>query len=266
MRPFLKWAGSKYNCLDHILPHLPQGKRLIEPFAGSAAMTLNTHFEQYLLSDINQDLIKVYRCLKQGGQRFIDYCDQHFVDGCNDKQVYYDKRSQFNQMRLSKAKAALFIYLNRHGYNGLCRYNGDGLFNVPFGNNSRPRLQYKAMEHFFNKSEQIELQHASFEQVMAQAKTGDVIYCDPPYVPLSHSAHFTRYAKSDFNLDHQTQLADLARQQASRGIPVVISNHDTEFTRECYKGAEIHSFSVARRISCKTQNRAPAPELIAIFS
>lgn len=265
-RPFLKWAGNKFNCLDKIKPHLPSGQRLIEPFAGSAAMSLNCDYPQYLISDTNHDLIKLYQCLKKEGQAFIKSCAKHFHAETNDKDMYYFLRDKFNRLKVSRQKAILFLYLNRHAYNGLCRYNLSGEFNVPFGRYLNPKLPSSAMELFHQKSQHIEIIHADFATIMAQAKKGDVIYCDPPYVPLSGSAYFTAYTKSQFGPEQQQQLAKLAREKAAEGIPVIVSNHDTKFTRECYKGAKIHSFEVPRYISCKVAERKKAKELIAIFT
>lgn len=266
MRPFLKWAGGKYYCLHHIIPHLPDGQRLIEPFAGSAALSLNSEYPSYLLSDINPDLVKVFQCLQKEGLGFIDYCEHHFAPENNSKEAYYAKRARFNQLRTCREKASLFIYLNRHAYNGLCRYNSKGEFNVPFGSYKKPLFPRQSMECFHHKSQHMEILRANFNQTLAQAKLGDIIYCDPPYVPLSQSAYFTAYSKQQFGKKQQLQLANLAKKKAAEGIPVIISNHDTQFTRTCYQGAHIIEFEVPRRISCKVEQRRKVPELLAIFT
>jgi len=133
MRPFLKWAGNKYQILHRIQQHLPAGKRLVEPFVGSGALFLNSDYERYLLADSNLDLINLYNLLKKEGPNFIEYCQGLFVDKHNNPDIYYQYRLEFNTTNDVRRKSALFIYLNRHGYNGLCRYNSKGGFNVPFG-------------------------------------------------------------------------------------------------------------------------------------
>ena len=265
-RPFLKWAGNKFRILEHILPMLPEGKRLIEPFAGSAALFLNSDYEQYLLSDRNADLIDLYNILKQDGPAFIDYCAQYFVARNNQEKRYYRLREQFNACDDPHQRAALFIYLNRHGYNGLCRYNAGGGFNVPFGRYKRPYFPAREMLAFHQKAQRASFSVSDFEQAMQQARRGDVIYCDPPYVPLSTSANFTTYSAGGFNLADQQELAHLAESAARDGIPVLISNHNTAFTRKIYLDAhKTKRFKVQRYISCNGNKRNSAGEILALF-
>ncbi len=265
IRPFLKWAGNKFRILDHIEPLLPSGQRLIEPFAGSGALFLNSEFEHYLLSDRNADLISLYNILKQDGREFIDYCSQYFINRNNQEKRYYRLREQFNHCDESRLRAALFVYLNRHGYNGLCRYNAGGGFNVPFGRYKRPYFPAKEMLSFHQKARRAEFLVSDFEQTMRQAQQGDVIYCDPPYVPLSASANFTSYSAGGFSLTDQTLLAELAKESVQRGIPVLISNHNTKFTRQIYRPAKTKTFQVQRYISCNGEKRNSAGEILALF-
>lgn len=265
-RPFLKWAGNKFRILQHIIPMLPAGDRLIEPFAGSAALFLNSNYDQYLLSDRNADLISLYNLLKQGGAEFIDYCAQYFVEQNNRENRYYKLRDEFNSCDDPLRRAALFIYLNRHGYNGLCRYNASGGFNVPFGRYKRPYFPATEMLAFHHKSRDAQFTVGDFKTAMQEAQPGDVIYCDPPYVPLSTSANFTTYSAGGFNLENQQQLADLAQSCAQRGIPVLVSNHNTPFTRKIYQQArKTRRFKVQRYISCNGEKRNSAGEILALF-
>lgn len=266
-RPFLKWAGNKYRVLEHIRDMLPQGQRLIEPFAGSGAVFMNTDFAAYLLADTNADLINLYQTLQRQGEDFIDECARLFQPRTNQEAYYYRRRDEFNRSSDTQRKAALFIYLNRHGYNGLCRYNAAGLFNVPFGRYKRPYFPADELLAFYLKSAKAQFVHLDFSTVMQSAQIGDVVYCDPPYVPLSTSANFTCYSAGGFNMPQQQHLADLAEQTRQRGIPVLISNHNTRFTRKAYSGANnIKRFSVRRFISCNGSKRQNAGELLALFS
>lgn len=264
-RPFLKWAGNKYHCINHILKALPQGKRLIEPFTGSGAIFLNTHYTNYILAEGNLDLINLFTFIQQRGLAFIDYCSDYFSSHYNDKQYYYQFREQFNQSEDPELRAALFLYLNRHGYNGLCRYNSRNYFNVPFGRYKKAYFPREEMLYFYSKSQQAEFVHADFRDSFSLAKPGDVIYCDPPYVPLSESAHFSRYIQKAFNAQDQIDLVEQAKLAVSKGATVIISNHDTDFTREHYQDSEITSFPVNRQISCKAHLRLPVQELVAVF-
>ncbi len=265
-RPFLKWAGNKYRVLPHIQEILPQGKRLIEPFAGAAAVFLNTNYSRYLISDNNPDLINLYNILKTDGEKFIKKCRRLFTEKNNNEEQYYKFREEFNRTKNIQRRAILFLYFNRHGYNGLCRYNLKGGFNVPFGRYNKPYFPEKEMLFFHKKSRKAIFKHSNFSNIMKKARSGDVIYCDPPYVPLTKSANFTSYSAGGFNEAQQLQLADIAKKLSAKGISVLISNHNTSFTQRSYSSAlAIKKFSVRRFISCKGSQRNKAAELLALF-
>ena len=268
VRPFLKWAGNKFRIIDKVKKRLPAGKRLVEPFTGSGAVFLNTDYDEYLLCDANRDLIELYTILRDEGDDFIEEARRYFNGKYNNEESYYELREEFNTARKHEKRAALFLFLNRHGYNGLCRYNSKGRFNVPFGRYKRPYFPQKELHAFHLKAQRAEFKHLSFEQTMTETHSGDVVYCDPPYVPLSASANFTSYSAGGFSMEQQQQLADLAQQNAAHGIPVVISNHSTELTRRIYKqaGGDCgRAFSVQRYISCNGKQRNKASELLAFF-
>lgn len=264
-RPFLKWAGSKQRVIKHIHEVLPKANRLIEPFAGSGAVFINTDYPSYLIAEINHDLINLYQILQREGKQFIDYCRQYFVDENNRESHYYLLREEFNNSEYTRRRAALFLYLNKHGYNGLCRYNSNGIYNVPFGRYKKIRFPEQKIKYFYEKTKNTEFLSADFVTTMQQAQIGDVVYCDPPYVPLSATANFTHYSQTDFDLTMQIQLTQQAELLVNKGIPVIISNHDTEFTRDQYKNAEIISFPVQRFISRDGANRKPVQEILAVF-
>jgi DNA adenine methylase len=265
-RPFLKWAGGKYRCLHHVIKALPEGSRLVEPFAGSGVVFLNAPYPQFLLTDANADLIALYLHLKQEGTRFIQYCKRFFCDENNQSEIYYQYRVAFNQSKPgSRKRAALFLYLNRHGYNGLCRYNLSGQYNVPFGRYTKPYFPEQELVFFYQKSQAAEFITADFKHTLTRTQPGDIVYCDPPYAPLSSTSQFTAYTRQRFGESEQICLAELARDTAQKNIPVIISNHDTPFTRQLYRGAHITSFSVRRNISCKGNQRLAVRELIAVF-
>jgi DNA adenine methylase len=162
----------------------------------------------------------------------------------------------------------LFLYLNRHCYNGLIRYNSKGEFNTPFGRYVKPYFPEREMRHFINAAEKATFLHASFTESMPLAQRGDIVYCDPPYAPLSGTAYFADYYTGGFKWRHQVQLVELARRLADRGIQVVISNHDTREIRELYKNAKasIIKFQVRRYISRDINNRRKVGELLAVFA
>jgi DNA adenine methylase len=265
MRPFLKWAGGKYRLVERIRARLPQGTRLVEPFAGSAAVFLNTAYPSALIADANRDLINLYRVIQQEGMAFIEDCRPLFSPENNQAERYYAFRERFNTTRDEREKAALFLYLNRHGYNGLCRYNGAGHWNVPFGRYQRPYFPERELQAFWVEARRATFWHADFRAVLASCVAGDVVYCDPPYVPLSSTASFTDYAAGGFGAKDQLDLAHLARALGARGIPVLISNHETAFTLSLYHDAVVERFGVQRFISRDGARRQVAGELLAAF-
>lgn len=196
-KPFLKWAGGKAKLVPFIQNNFPKQprKRLIEPFAGSAALSLAVDFDTYLLNDSNADLINLYRVLKQEKQGFIAYARSFFTPESNQENRFYALREQFNQSQDTAERSALFVYLNRHAFNGLCRYNSKGGFNVPFGRYAAPYFPEAEMLGFIQKSDRIELLCGDFQTALDGANDDDMVYCDPPYVPLSETASFTAYAK-----------------------------------------------------------------------
>jgi DNA adenine methylase len=266
MKPFLKWAGGKYRIIDKIRAALPPGNRLIEPFAGSGSVFLNMDYPDNLIADANADLINLFQHVQSGGKEFIEYCQQFFVSGNNQPDAFYHLREEMNTTSDLQLKAALFIYLNRHCFNGLCRYNGKGEFNVPFGRYTKPMLPEPELLNFWSKSQAAKFEVADFANTMNRAEPGDVVYCDPPYVPLTATANFSDYTKEKFGLHEQRKLADLAGELMHQGVSVVISNHDTEFTRSVYSAAKIDAFDVQRFISRDADNRNKVGELLAIFT
>jgi len=263
--PFLKWAGGKRKILEKILALLPEGRRLLEPFCGSATVFLNTKYKKNIIADTNRDVINIYQQLQKNPSQFIGYCSKFFLTANNEAEQYYEFRKTFNETNDLKLRAALFLYLNKHGYNGLCRYNSSGGFNVPFGKYKKVAFPENYLLEFADKSSSAEFLTQDFETSFSIAKKGDVLYCDPPYVPLNASNSSFKYVEKGFSMEQQEKLAQLAEETANKGIPVLISNHLTDFTREIYKKADLTTFSVQRYISCKGDKREKAQEVLALF-
>ena len=265
-RAFLKWAGGKYGLVEDIQRCLPEARKLIEPFVGAGSVFLNTDYEHYLLADINPDLINLYNLLKQEPEMYITEAKRFFTPECNRKEFYLDIRQQFNQTDDVLFRSVAFLYMNRFGFNGLCRYNKKGGFNVPFGSYKKPYFPEKELIFFAEKAKKATFVCEGYVDTFKRARKGSVIYCDPPYAPLSNTANFTSYAGAGFSLDDQAALADIAEQTANkRDIPVLISNHDTTLTRRLYHGAELNVVKVKRTISRNGAGRNKVDELLALF-
>ena len=262
----MKWAGNKSSIVDIIAPHL-NGKKLVEPFAGSCAVSLNTVFDSYVCNDINADLITMYQQIQTDVDDFIKSAQAYFVNG-NDEKRFYELRELYNNTSDLNQKAHLFLYLNRHCFNGLCRYNLKGKYNVPFGSYKTIYFPEKEIRAFAQYTQnKFTFTNKNYEELFDYADENTVIYCDPPYSPLTKTSDFSKYAVNDFNPTHHTELKNLAiKVSTEKGCTVIISNHDTDYTRDLYKEADdIIAFDVKRTISSKISERKKAPEVLAIY-
>jgi DNA adenine methylase len=225
-------------------------RRLVEPFCGGLAVALGLRPRQALLNDVNPHLIAFYRHLKRGLAISLPME--------NDAEAYYAYRALFNGMLAAGRShtveaASLFYYLNRTGFNGLCRFNSRGEFNVPFGRYARIAYlrDFSAYRPVFARWE---FSSVDFEAL--RLRPGDFVYADPPYdVP------FTQYARGRFSWDDQVRAAEwLARHEG----PVVLSNQATPRVISLYRrlGYDVRFLTAPRRISC-TGDRTPAREVLA---
>lgn len=251
-RPPLKWAGGKRWQLPHLVDawRRERHRRLVEPFCGGLAVTLGLVPERAFLNDINPHLINFYRWLKRGLVVTLPMS--------NSETRYYTHRNRFNEL-LSRGNgetaeaASLFYYLNRTGYNGLCRFNGSGGFNVPFGRyaNINYRTDFLEYKPIF---EGWEFTNTHFEEM--QLETDDFVYADPPY-----DVEFTQYSKGGFGWEEQERAATWLSKH--RG-PVILSNQATPRIVKLYRSLKfsLKFIDAPRRISCNG-DRTPAPEVLA---
>ncbi|HHJ4545110.1 TPA: Dam family site-specific DNA-(adenine-N6)-methyltransferase [Citrobacter freundii] len=265
-RPFLKWAGGKYSLLPELDRLIPAGERLIEPFVGGGSVFLNSDkHERFLLADVNADLINLYQMLAVVPDSVI-YEAMKAFSHLNDAENYTVIREAFNAQRLdSVERAAAFLYLNRHCFNGLIRYNLDGFFNVGFGKYKAPYFPEEEIRAFKRKAHACVFMNAGFRRTLALAGDGDVVYCDPPYEPLPGTAGFTNYAAGGFSWDSQVELAESCVAAHQRGAKVVISNSTAPRVIELYEqhGFTLHRVNARRSISSKGSTRETASDVVA---
>jgi len=264
-KPFLKWVGSKRQLAPYLKEKLTNKSRLIEPFVGSGAVFMATDYKEYILSDINPDLIHMYQIIKDDCDSFIEKASSLFT-GVVKKEEYYFNRKKFNESTDKMERACLFLYLNKYCFNGVCRYNSKGGFNVPMGeitkNPSFPESDIRKFSHKLNSCKTT-LIVQSFELTMKMAKDGDVVYCDPPYYPLTKTENFVNYHTAGFGLREQELLAKEASSLKSKGVDVFISNNPT--ATYLYPESLIEDVSVGRFVGGKNAKRGKAKEIIAIF-
>jgi DNA adenine methylase len=252
LRPLLKWAGGKRWQVPHLAPiwHPHEQRRLVEPFCGGLAVTLGLRPTRALLNDANPHVINFYRWLAQG------LVIESRLE--NDERTFYRHRDRFNELLRSghadtSEAAGLFYYLNRTGYNGLCRFNRSGAFNVPFGRYHRIRYV-----HDFTRYREVfaawTFQAGDFTSI--QIAPDDFIYADPPY-----DVDFTHYARGGFSWADQERTASWLAQHPG---PVVLVNQSTPRIRRLYRacGFELRFVNAPRHINC-TGDRTPAREVIA---
>ncbi|EBS4091364.1 DNA adenine methylase [Salmonella enterica subsp. enterica serovar Thompson] len=284
----LNWAGGKFKVVPQLREHLPKASYLIEPFVGGGSVFMNTDYERYVLCDSNPALINFYRLLTYNTSALIDRAWSLFKDG-GTRAAYDRNRQTFNTITLATARlrgeylewAALFLYLNRHGFNGVQRTNQKGEFNIPFGKRNLPYFPYMEMRLFADKARETMTRFvcADFRTTMkglpdichrvsfhAGTPSDAVIYCDPPYLPLEDKDSFTHYNGKAFTReDHQALAEALVKAYRLYGVKSVISNHDTEETRKIYSQFELHTLNVRRSVSGKASSRKPAKEVIGVY-
>lgn len=262
MSTILKWAGNKSRVMPELQAHLPEGKRLVEPFAGSCAVMMNTDYPAYLIADINPDLINLYQQVKDFEKPFTALVASIFAQNSS-KKDYYRIRDEFNHEAGLPLiyRAAYFLYLNRHGYRGLCRYNLKGGFNAPYEKIAKPYLPINEIQTFAVKAQRATFIHADFTETLSQVKTGDVVYCDPPYIGT-----FTQYHAAAFDENRQRQLAQLLSDAVINGVSVVASNSDTPLAHEIYVSFERHVITAPRSIGIAAGKSKRASEIIAVRS
>lgn len=270
-RSMLKWVGGKGRVIGHLRKVLPEADCLVEPFVGGGSVFLNTNYAQYRLSDSNPDLILLFQVASVAPDDLIEACQELWAKG-NSAVNYNDIKADFNEKRIavedSIDRAAMFLYLNRHGFNGLCRYNQSGDYNVPYGKHVNPYLPREEIMFFAKKCREHEvlIRCETFEESIAKAPAGSVIYADPPYVPSTKTAAFAQYHKEAFNQHHHRLLAKLLKSTTERGCKVVLSNSDTLLTRDIYYGFNWTEVDVGRYLAATANTRGTVKELIGVLS
>jgi DNA adenine methylase len=273
-KSFLKWAGGKYKLLPKLIPLLDsfEDKKLkqtfIEPFLGSGTVFLNFNkVNNFILNDSNKDLIHIFSAL-QGDNDFIEKSSLYFKDLNNDQDFFKKIVVQFNQVATPEQRAQMFIYLNKHCFNGLMRFNKSGYFNTPFGKYKSVAFPREALTTMKAKIaiNNVSFLNRSFEVILENSGFGDIVYCDPPYVDIDEQISFKQYGKDVFGLEEQKLLAQLAWEAAQRGAKVVISNHFTDLTKKLYKNCSNYEvIDVKRTISSKGDDRKTVKEILAVY-
>lgn len=209
-KPFLKWAGGKRHLLPELRKHLPKEVgRYFEPFIGAGAVLFDLMPEEAIIGDTNSELINCYTVIRDSVDALIENLATHR----NTEDYYYrlrdlDRSPEFERLTAVE-RASRLIFLNKTCYNGLFRVNAHGQFNVPFGRYKAPRIldepNLRAISRYLNSAD-VDIRHSDFEKCVESAQSGDFIYFDPPYDPISRTSSFTGYDLNGFDRDEQRRL------------------------------------------------------------
>ena len=270
VHPFVKWAGGKTQLLEVIESHLPETfNRYFEPFVGGGALLFKLQPKAFSINDSNEELICVYKCLENNGlfellkQELLRHEENH------SEEYYYqiremDKLEGFNNLPIY-VRAGRMIYLNKACFNGLYRVNSKGYFNVPSGKkkvvNCFDKKTFDNWNLFFKNRKPV-ITSIDFEQAVKNAKAGDFVYFDPPYDTWEEKNSFTSYDKNAFGKEEQVRLAKVFKELSDKGVYVMLSNHNTKFINELYKGFHITVVPAKRMINSKADGRGEVEEVI----
>ena len=266
--PLIKWAGGKRQLLGDLLKLVPEEfGTYFEPFFGGGAMFFElksqSRIQKAVISDINSRLLNFYLVLKEAPLLLWEELENlHYGNSPKD---YYEARQRFNAEDRGKPSldAALFLYLNRHCYNGLYRVNSRGQFNVPFGRYKNPltldRVRILEGSGMLKNTQVI---NSDFEEALKGTTSGDFVYLDPPYSPLSLTSNFTGYHQGGFDSSNQKRLSGMFRTLDQKGVSVMLSNSATPEIVELYQGYNTIRVGARRRINSRATGRGKIDELL----
>jgi len=263
----LRWVGGKRQLLPEILARLPQEiETYYEPFAGGAAVFFALaragRFKRAVLGDTNEELINVYRQLRDDCESVLEYLSIHAHK--NSEKYFYEQRSKV-RCAGGPSGAARFIYINRTCFNGLYRVNKAGHVNTPWGHLAKPRIyDVEGLRMASRMLQGVDIEIGDFERVALPAGAGDACYFDCPYVPASKTASFRAFAKAGFDTEDQERLADVLRAVAKRGAHVLLSNSDTIESRRIYgvPGNTVEVVGARRSINSNASKRGAVGEIL----
>lgn len=260
--PFVKWAGGKRQLIPQIRERMPKKyEDYYEPFVGGGAVIFDLLPANALINDINKALINTYRQIRDIPEKFIADVNRLDKEMPEDGRAYYYSLRELYNDKLMKSEydlelASLFVFINKHCFNGLYRVNGKGLFNVPYNNSRRASIDEEAIMEISKYLKDVKIVDGDFEEACEDAKRGDFIFLDSPYAPLNPTS-FESYTKEGFDVESHKRLSRLYDDLTDRGCYCMLTNHNTQLIYELYgnKGYKIDVVSVKRMINSDASNR-----------
>lgn len=271
-KPLLKWAGGKRHISPIIESYFPPDWRrgtYFEPFLGGGAMFFSLTPDRSHISDLNSRLIGFYSYLRSDFDGLVDGISEQAaifnnLDEESKKLHFYSLRERFNNSYKDSAESAVLMYcLNKLCFNGLYRENSKGDFNVPFG--QKKNLPVPSREDFKKAAIALAgaaIENKDFTDATERARKGDLVYFDPPYVPLNITASFTSYQADGFSIEDQKRLSNLMSEMKNKGIFAVCSNSSTEVTRDIYQDHNQFEIEAPRMVSATSSGRGTVKELV----
>ncbi len=262
---FVKWAGGKKQLLEQFEPFFPNKiDKYIEPFVGGGAVLFYIlkayRPKEVIILDINGELINTYMIIKKDVENLIKELTK--LRQLHNKEIYYKIRAEDPKLLSPLTRASRFIYLNKTCFNGLYRVNSKDEFNVPIGSYKNPSIfSEEDLREISQLLKEVDIKKGGFEECVNWAKKGDFIYFDPPYHPLKKES-FTTYSKDKFLEKEQKALKDVFSQLDKIGCKVMLSNSDTDFIKNLYKGYNLHIVKASRMINCDGKNRGKINEVV----
>jgi len=272
LRPFIKYCGGKTKLLPYIIDNLPvRGfNNYFEPFVGGGSVLFNILLKDarykcrrsYTISDINENLINCYEVIKNNVDDLIVELNKEKYN--NEVNNYYERRERFNDIKFNDMneveRAALFIYLNKCGYNGMYRENLSGKFNIPFGKMKNPRICDEVVLRSVNKGlKDVHIACCEYKSIMGLIEKDDFVYLDPPY----HGT-FTDYTNNKFDEMEQNELKLFVDELTKRGVNVMLSNSATDFIKDLYKEYKQINLTTKYSLGGKGANRGDKQELLIL--
>ncbi|MEI2462363.1 DNA adenine methylase [Mycoplasmopsis felis] len=272
MKPFLKWVGGKTQLLNKVNELIPKDfNTYIEPFVGGGAVLFNIKPENFIINDVNSELINLYQVIKNR-KYFNDLLNNLKIHQNNHNEEYFyqirnmDRVSDFNSIN-KVVRAARMIYLNKSCFKGLYRVNSKGFFNVPSGKKEKVNLyDYDNILqiHQYLQNSNNQLMNIDFEECLKYANKGDFVYLDPPYDNYENKITFTSYDQNNFNKSEQIRLFKVFQELDKKGVKLMLSNHNTEFIQNLYKDYKIFVVHAKRNINSKGDGRGTVEEVLII--
>ena len=234
--------------------------RYFEPFVGGGAIFFHLNPKKAIINDLNQELINLYEKIRDQPEELMIKLDE-LQPKVDSKGFFLETRAKVPRNKLDLAVRT--IYLNRTCYNGMYRVNSSGEFNVPFGDMGNPRLYAKKNILACSKVlQRTTILTGDYKKLIRRIRKNDFVYLDPPYVPLSDTAHFTSYTSEKFGKEQQEELLEFCKKVGKKGALFLLNNSENEFTKKLYETFHCKTIKAARSVAARSSSRAPVNELV----